>query len=288
MRVLETIRRSLLPTLAVGSLLASAPLSAQPTTPVTFEQLGYNSLPNPNYAPGSQTNSNNYNCNWNGQSISSGFSGFNWSGFNALDLQDYLYSDGQQGYGRCFVNGRQGSLYQIDQTNQILTGYQQKYAAYNANATQVVAVSGSSGPNGASFSSSSLFELKSMQLGGGWGNVSNLRVSGLNNGVEVWAQDFNFLGIGGEFSTMLAKLGLINEVRFNATYSTALSTYDPYGSVDELRGYGDTRMNPDPYRTFWIDNINIQTSTVPEPSTWALMATGLAGLAFAARRRRKS
>ncbi|QJR35914.1 PEP-CTERM sorting domain-containing protein [Gemmatimonas groenlandica] len=287
MRVLETIRRSLLPTLAVGTLLVSAPLSAQPITPVTFEELGYNSQVNSNYLAGSQTNSNNYNCNWNGQTVQNGFSGFNWSGFGALDLQDYLYSDGQQAYGRCFVNGRQGSLYAI-QNNQILTGYQQKYSGYNPNATQVVAVSGAQGPNGASFSSSSLFELKSMQLGGGWGNVANLRVTGLNNGNEVWSQDFNFLGIGGGFSSMMAKLGLINEVRFNATYSTALGTYDPYGSVDELRGYGDKRMNPDPYRTFWIDNINIQTSTVPEPSTWALMATGLAGLAFAARRRRKS
>ena len=120
MRVLKTIRRSLLPTLAVGAALVSAPLSAQPTTPVTFEQLGYDSPLNPRHllpTTDALYQTNNRDCKWNGQTIQSGFSGFNWSGFSALDLQDYLFSDNQQGYGRCFVNGRQGSLYTIDQNN---------------------------------------------------------------------------------------------------------------------------------------------------------------------------
>ncbi len=282
MRVLETIRRTLLPTLTIGALLSSAPLSAQV---INFESLGYDS---PLSTPGSL---NNYSCNWNGQSISSGFSGMNWSGFSALDLQDYLYSDQQTTWGRCFVNGRNApSIYKITDA-QTLTGYQKQLSQHQSKTgTNVLAISGGSS---ASFSRSELFELKSMEVGAGWGNVLNLRVTGRNNGADVWSQEFNsatgksLLGVGGNFYTLQNMLGMINEVVITAMFDERLgATFDPYGSTDEQLGYGV--RNPSPYRTFWVDDIAIQTSTVPEPGTWALMAFGLAGLGVAARRRRKS
>jgi hypothetical protein len=46
---------------------------------------------------------------------------------------------------------------------------------------------------------------------------------------------------------------------------------------DATNGYGDSGTS------FAIDNIN--TSTVPEPSSVALLAVGLAGVGVAARRR---
>lgn len=290
MRVLETIRRSLLPTLAVGLLLASAPLSAQT---ITFSDLGYNSAVNPNYVPGSQDNWNSHICNWNGQTISSPYQQLNWSSFAALDLQDYLYSDGQQTAGRCFVNGRLNpsggpKLYNITD-DQSYTGYRNQLSQWNSRTgTNVLAISGSTT---ARFYRTEAFNLESMLLGAGWGNVANLQVTGLLGGVQQWTSNFSFLDPNGLSSTLFAMNMNINEVLFTATYSNDLATYDQYNTLGEQGSGGYGINNPSRYATFWVDNIKFREpaiTTVPEPSTWALMATGLAGLAFAARRRRKS
>ena len=305
MRVFEIVRRSLLPTFAAVALLGSASLEAQTITfndpdPTKALNLGYDSPE----APAGSLNS--HLCRWGGQSISNGFAGFNWSGLAAVDLQDYLYSDQQQNWGRCFVNGRMNAptgnqLYYI-KDNQSRTGYQQQLSQEaSATTTNVLAVSGGTT---ASFSRSRSFVLESMLLGAGWGNVSRLTVMGLLDGQAQWLDSFSFLGTGGAASTLATtKLGggsrSINQVLFSAEYSGAGANFDPYNTLGEqgIGGYWET--NPSRYATFWVDNITFREppptlfrlppqTVVPEPSTYALMAAGLAALGIAARRRKRA
>ena len=304
MRVFEIIRRFHLPTFAAVALLGGASLKAQTITfngpEATGSNLGYDSPE----APAGLLNS--HSCNWGGQSISNGFAGFNWNGLAAVDLQDYLYSDQQQQWGRCFVNGRRNAptgnkLYNIND-DQSLTGYQQQLSpeASKTN-TNVLAVSGGTI---ASFSRSRSFVLESMMLGAGWGNVSKLSVMGLLDGRTQWFDSFSFLGTGGAASTLTTtRLGAgsksIDQVMFSAEYTGSGANFDPYNTLGEqgIGGYYET--NPSRYATFWVDNITfreppppvlrqVPPTVVPEPSTYALMAAGLAALGIAARRRKRA
>lgn len=243
----------------------------------SFTDLAYNSPVNPLAGQAGQPS---HLCQWNGQTIANGYAGGNWSGFAALDLRDYLFSGEENAaYGRCFRQGRRWYNYVGLSEAQSLSGYQQQYSAFNANSTNVLAI----GAREASFTRSSPFTLQSMLIGAGWGNVSKLAISGWLNGSQVWFDDsFSFLGTGGAFTTF-GKAGLIDEVRFSATYDTGANK-DPYNTIGEQLGYGYETASA--YETFFIDNI--QTATVPEPGTFSLVAVGLAGLAGAARRRRKN
>ena len=237
----------------------------------SFDDLSYESPVNPSYTEGAPTHA----CHWGGQAVSANYNGGNWSGFAALDLRDYLFSGGQTTWGRCFREGRTWYHYVGVDAEQSLTGYQQQYASYDPDRTNVVAM----GSEEAAFSYANPFTLKNMKVGAGWGNVQSLRVTGWLDGSEVWNRTFSLLGTGGAFE-MFGAAGSINEVRFFATYATGENA-DPYNTVGEQLGYG--MADASVYRTFFIDDI--ETVAVPEPGTFGLVAAGLAGLVALARRR---
>jgi hypothetical protein len=60
----------------------------------------------------------------------------------------------------------------------------------------------------------------------------------------------------------------------------------PFILVDNIENVTNPPPPPPPNGVFALDQ-TIFTTTVPEPSTWAMMLLGFAGLAFAARRRKK-
>ncbi len=267
MRVIATLR-SLLPTLATGALLVSSPVSAQST--VDFSTLGY----------GGATSA----CNWGGGSeIGATYpsSGFQWYGLKALDLANYQ---------KCWTD------YKPSQDN----GYQE---------TGVVAL----GTGTAQVQSSDFtpFQLTSLTVGSGWVNGITLTFKGYlaswtetpversiqldastglgaTNPATVWN-----LGIGPiRFFTLDVNWGLGAMPIWDGIGTPPTWSGDPFNSRELQRDYErdvQQSLSGTPYQTYFVSSMTVAPpATVPEPGTWALMVTGLAGVAFTARRRRTS
>lgn len=95
-----------------------------------------------------------------------------------------------------------------------------------------------------------------------------------NVGTSSWEPNLFFRDIG-----MVGNYG--NSGWVNVSSSVAPGTYQLQGRVQNVgdEGYPSTLR---------VDNLAVTSTAAPEPGTWALMITGLAGVAGVARRRRRA
>jgi hypothetical protein len=129
-----------------------------------------------------------------------------------------------------------------------------------------VAFNGSGFP--AAVSSGAAFVLNSGYFTAGFRNDLLLSIVGSLGGAQVFAQSYT-LSISGP---SLINFGGVQVDRVD--FSTS-------GGVDAVGGVRDARH-------FALDNLTINASTVPEPGTWALLATGLLAVGGIAARRKRT
>jgi hypothetical protein len=95
----------------------------------------------------------------------------------------------------------------------------------------------------------------------------------------------------------------VSNVMFSMDSVTGADSWDVFGSSSPTTGYSiltmgnDEGMHPLPFENFYIfeatngnvllGSIQVTTSAVPEPSTWAMMLIGFLGLGFAFRQSRR-
>jgi hypothetical protein len=138
--------------------------------------------------------------------------------------------------------------------------------AYNADAANV------------SFRRNTPFELVSFDLTAAWNNGLKVTVTGFRKGVQVDSTTFTVNASGPTLETLNWD---VNRVTFHSFGGTSAG-YDGGGEhfvLDNLTTMPITAPSTDLQSSF---------SGVPEPSTWALMLLGFAGLGYAGFRKAQS
>jgi hypothetical protein len=87
------------------------------------------------------------------------------------------------------------------------------------------------------------------------------------------------IGVGGQ--TFNVDTNTSKALFFGVTSTTPFSSF----TIEDLQAPGSRSINQGPYPT--IDNLSLSSiSTAPEPSTWAMLLIGFAGIGFMAYRRK--
>lgn len=205
-------------------------------------------------------------CNWSGGTEDITLDGYKFFGVRPLDLANYQ---------KCWEN----SSTPLQQNGYAKTG--------------VVALG-----FGNSFMQrmpgTNQFYLNSLQLGAGWVNPTTLTVVGMRFGEQqMYSNTYQLNPANGPITVLGQSDIAIDYFRLNVDWNLALggtwapgqgaSDWDPYDSRQRRyeAGFNDSQ----PYLTYYVDNLSV--STVPEPSTYALMGAGLLALGVVARRRKR-